>query len=388
MFTGAISIHFSAPNVGDKSDVYSSVMQYVENNLDYASITGQVTSYDNSGYFLIASNTDYVGMRSAIQQVDLQQMINTLNISAIAIYGLYFVPSYDMWVLKTWIYEFPKDDDIKFRVKINPVKQQNLKYNIVKMKLALDILNLILQLLLGCIKLFCSFKNNEKSLGLYFMTFNLTIFVLLLISNLLYFDNYKGTDIQVGNARFFSEINQKINLSKQLIIICLLLHSYQTFFSLKVNTTSVYILAVIGYQQSWLWPLVLQYVVVITVFSFLVDNIVDDFNLPITEMPTAIFRLIANSNSDFWRKIINGSPVIFILVFIMAIFWIFYIVNNIYFGIQMEIVRICEIAHNDYDDKLQPNVRPLGFTNDLIAIVKQCFTKKEKNEEENEDEPE
>lgn len=357
-----------------------------------------MTNYQNSGYFLKQNNTDYQGMMDVLTEIDLTDLYNTIKLEAIVVYGLYYVPSFDMWVLKTWLYEFPKDDSIQFRVNISPVKNQNLNYKIVKAKLALDILNLLLQLVLGLIKMFCSFKEGEKYTGIYFLSFNLTIFILLLVANLLYFDGYQGRDIQVGNVGFFSDINNKINISKQIMIVCLLLHSYQTFFSLKINTTSVYILAVIGYMQSWLWPLLLQYAIIITVFSFLVDNIVQNFNASIDKMPIIIFRLIANSNGNYWTLIINGSPVVFILIVVIAIFWIFYIVNNIYFGIQTEIVRICETAKNDYSEvqtgKLDlSNAKPkqLGLyvilKQNLVNLWRRLRRKKgeEQNEENNDD---
>lgn len=374
---------------------YSHLLEFIPNNPQYSSITGQKGTYGNSGYFLKFNNTDYQGMFDAISNIDLADLAKNAQIQAIMTYGLYFVPSFDMWVLKTFLYEFPPDDDIKFRVKIEPVKKTNLKYPIAKTKLALDILNLLLQLILGVIKLVCSFMNNERSLGIYFMAFNLVIFVLLLVANVLYFDSYSGRDIEVGNVKFFADVNSEINLSKQIMIVCLLLQSYQTFFSLKLNSTSVYILAVIGYMQSWLWPLLVQYAVAILVFSFLVDNIVDNFNLSISDMPAAIFRLIANSNGYYWRLIINGSPTFFILVVIMVIFWIFYIVNNVYFGIQMEIVRICEIARIDFNaeeknkknandeeeyegqsiGKTRGTLKRMGFSFETMKLVKKCAAK-------------
>ena len=55
-----------------------------------------------------------------------------------------------------------------------------------------------------------------------------------------------------------------------------------------------------------------------------------------------------------------------VVVVVVAIFWVFYIVNNVYFGVQMEIVRICETAKNDYvqGNKGEPPVakpKELGF---------------------------
>ena len=56
----------------------------------------------------------------------------------------------------------------------------------------------------------------------------------------------------------------------------------------------------------------------------------------------SIFRMIGNSNTKFWYPLINESPGWFIIFVIIAEFWIFYVVNNIYFGIQFESVRILD----------------------------------------------
>jgi hypothetical protein len=375
VFTGAISFEFLGPN--DDPGNYSSIVEYLPNNPEFADISGKVTSYTNSGWFLKGvSNTDYAAMMNIFKNMDLFDFIQRVKLQAIVMYGLYFVPAYDMWILRTNLYEFPKDDDIKFSLRITPAKIQNLKNQSSMRKLILDILNMVMQLVLGIIKFFCAFRQGETSLGIYFMTFNMIILALLLIANLLYFDMYKGRDIQIGNIGFFSEINNRVNLSKQLTIICLLLHSYQTFFSLKINSTCVYILAVIGYQQSWLWPLVVQYALVIIVFTFLVDNIIKGFNLSISDMPVAIFRTIANSNTKYWQLIINGSPVYFIIIVIIALFWIFYIINNIYFGIQCEIVRMCEIAKQG---------KQMGLWSEIKDIIKKFRKKKPAEGEEGEE---
>ena len=293
-----------------------------------------------------------------------------LNMQGLVAYGLYFLPAFDQWVVKTNIYEFPKDNDILATLRVSPIKIRNLKYNSSKVKLGLDILNLLLQLIVGLIKFWFAFKEGKKELAYVFLTFNGTIFLMLFASNLTGFDFYRGRDVSADNLGLFVSINDNVDFSKQILIMCFLLHSYQTFFSLKINSGCTYILTVISYMQSWLWPLMLQYALIIVVFSFLVDNAVRAFNLSLTQIPIIIFRLIANSNTDYWALIINESPFLFTLVVVASLFWIFYIINNIYFGIQCEIVRICETAKHG---------KQLGIWDDLVEIVAKIFRKKKKD---------
>lgn len=347
-------------------------LKYLEQNPNLGSTVGKVEVYDNSGFFLNVGNTEYGKARDIIDRMNVFSLFKKLKLEAIIINGLYFAPSYDFWILKTSIFEFPKDDDIVGIERISPVKVQNLKNKNSKRKLALDIVNLVLQLVLGVVKFFCSFREGEKLQGVYFLTFNLLIFLLLLISNILYFDSYRGRDIELGNFGFFNEINDGINVSKQIMIFCFLLHAYQTLFSLRINTMLVYILTVWSFTQRWLGPLILQYAIAIIIFSFLVDNVIDSFNLSITQAVIAIFRMLANSNFTYWTLIINESPAIFILVVVIVEFWIFYIINNIYFGIQCEIVRLCEIGKKD---------KTLGFGSELITKIVSLFRKKPPQDE-------
>jgi Na+/glutamate symporter len=85
-----------------------------------------------------------------------------------------------------------------------------------------------------------------------------------------------------------------------------------------------------------------MYLVVIMILSFMVDNLTETFQMSIGEAMTSMFRMIANSNIKFWYPLINEAPQLFIIFVIMCVFWIFYIVNNVYFGIQFEIVRLLD----------------------------------------------
>lgn len=352
---------------------YSEFVTFVNKNAKYSSVSGKISDYENTGYFLKYNFTQYAEIKKFLNTVDLYDMTLKLNLQGMVAYGLYFLPAFDQWVVKTNIYEFPKDNDIIATLRVSPIKIRNLEYNSSKVKLGLDILNLLLQLIIGLIKFWFAFKEGKKELAYVFLTFNGIIFLMLLASNLTGFDFYRGRDVSADNLGLFVSINDNVDFSKQILIMCFLLHSYQTFFSLKVNNGCSYILTVISYMQSWLWPLVLQYALVIVVFSFLVDNAVMAFNLSLTQIPIIIFRLIANSNTSYWELIIKESPFVFILVVTASLFWIFYIINNIYFGIQCEIVRLCETAKHG---------KRLGMWEDLMEIIAKIFRKKKKNTEE------
>ena len=369
---GSIVVQFYSKEETVVPAEWSSQLKYLSANPDLGSTEGKVAVYDNSGFFLNVNENDYQGGLAILKDMNLFTLFKRLKLEAIVVLGLYFAPSYDFWILKTNLFEFPRDDDIVAVERISPVKLQNLKNPNSKRKLALDIVSLVLQLVLGVVKFVCAYRAGERLEGVYFLLFNLAIFVLLLVSNALYFDGYRGRDLRLGSFGFFTEVEAGINVSKQLMTFCFLLHAYQTLFSLRLNTGLVYVLTVWRFTQRWLGPLILQYAVAIIIFSFLVDNVIDSFNLSITQAIVAIFRMLANSNFTYWTLIINESPAVFILVVVIVEFWIFYIINNVYFGIQCEIVRLCEIAKKD---------KTLGISSELVTKIVSLFRKKAPQEE-------
>ena len=211
------------------------------------------------------------------------------------------------------------------------------------MRLILDIANIVLQLILAVFRFIFAYKNDRGN-AIYFFFFNFTILILVSFAHLFYFNFYETHQYDLDDFQYFRNIYSNGSISKRFMIVAFLLHAYQTLFSLHISSSMIYILTVIKITQNWLWPLILMYFVVILILSFMVDNLTSTFQMSISNAMISMFRMIANSNLKFWYPLINESPEWFIIFVIGCVFWIFYIVNNIYFGIQFEIVRLLDAS--------------------------------------------
>ena len=276
-----------------------------------------------------------------IKDLNFKKLIIEYELEAIILHGLYYIPSFKSWILRAIIFEFPRDNDIQARARVDPVRLKNRDDPQVKLRLALDIANIVLQLILGIFRLIFAYKTDTGK-ALYFFFLNFTILAIVILAHLFYFNFYRKHQYDLDDFAYFRNIYSNGGISKRLMIIGFLLHAYQTLFSLKISSSMIYILTVIKITQEWLWPLVLMYFVVILILSFMVDNITETFQVSIGDAMISMFRMIANSNLKFWYPLINESPEGFIIFVIFCVFWIFYIVNNIYFGIQFEIVRLLD----------------------------------------------
>lgn len=301
-------------------------------------------------------------------------MIIQYQLKAVILHGLYYIPSFRSWILRSIIFEFPRDNDISTRAKLDPVRLKNRGDPEVKMRLALDITNIVLQIILGAFRVIIAYKKKTGN-ALYFFFLNFTILVVVIFGHLFYFNFYQTHEYDLDDFAYFRNIYNNGSMAKKLMITGFLLHSYQTLFSLKISSSMIYILTVINITQQWLWPLMLMYGVVIMILSFMADNLTITFQQSMGDTMISMFRMIANSNLKFWYPLINESPELFIIFVIVCVFWIFYVVNNIYFGIQFEIVRLLDATKEG---------KTLGFYKQMKSMCKK--DKKKDQEEERESE--
>lgn len=104
----------------------------------------------------------------------------------------------------------------------------------------------------------------------------------------------------------------------------------------------VYILKITDGILDMLWPLALIYLMVVLIFSLMADNLTETFQVSIDKALPRVFRMIANSNLDYWYPMINEAPESFILLIILGLVGLYYIVNNIYFGVIYELARVLD----------------------------------------------
>lgn len=99
-----------------------------------------------------------------------------------------------------------------------------------------------------------------------------------------------------------------------------------------------------------------------------------------------IFRVICQSNIELVSTLLNESPGFFLIVITIFELVIFYFVNNVYFGLQFENIRLLNNSvKNNYrrvmGDGTVVNVKPgnrdqkLGFYESIKDTIKNCISK-------------
>jgi hypothetical protein len=157
--------------------------------------------------------------------IDLKHTVIDLELEAIIIHGLYYIPSYGCWITRAIILELPRDNDIKASARIDPIILKNLKDKDVRIRFILDIISFLVILVLTIFNLVITYKSNpEKALQVFLLNF--TIVVLVVLTNLYYFNFYREIKYELDDFKYFKDIHHKQQTSKKLMIISFLLQSW------------------------------------------------------------------------------------------------------------------------------------------------------------------
>lgn len=215
--------------VGPKKRRFSRKFEWSENP-KFGETTGLIKTYGTSGYLLVGKDSkeiakNFKSIFFSNPEINLRNTIIDLELEALIIHGLYYVPSYRSWILKTIIFEFPRDNDIKSRVRIDPIRLTNKDDPDVKLRFYIDMSNIFLQLVLGVFRLLISYKT-DLSRALSFFFFNLVIFGLVILSHLFYFNFHRPHHYDIDDFSFFNSIFTNANNSKKVMIVAFLLHAY------------------------------------------------------------------------------------------------------------------------------------------------------------------
>jgi succinate dehydrogenase hydrophobic anchor subunit len=123
------------------------------------------------------------------------------------------------------VFEFPRDNDIKTRARVDPIKLKNKADPEVKMRFALDIVNLLVQVVLGVFRLIFAYKSNPGEAIKVFIL-NIAILVLVAFTHLYYFNFYENREYELDDFKYFREIYKNQATSKRLMISSYLLHGW------------------------------------------------------------------------------------------------------------------------------------------------------------------
>lgn len=61
------------------------------------------------------------------------------------------------------------------------------------------------------------------------------------------------------------------------MILSFLMHSWTTLFTLQWSKDMVYILKIVDAILDWLWPLALNYFMIVLILSLMADNLTETF---------------------------------------------------------------------------------------------------------------
>lgn len=108
----------------------------------FGSTRGTTKKYPETGYVLRGDTLKE--KLKTFKTIDLKQAVIDLELEAVILHGLYYIPSYRSWISRAMVFEFPRDNDIKTRARVDPIKLKNRDDPEVKMRFSLDIVNILL----------------------------------------------------------------------------------------------------------------------------------------------------------------------------------------------------------------------------------------------------
>lgn len=167
------------------------------------------------------------------------------------------------------------------------------------------------------------------------------------LSNLYYFEFYQDPNFSTSDFEYFKVHAKRENIARILMISAFVLHFIMTILTFLLTSTITYVMFVSKFILTWIWPLILMYIIVILILTFVLESLTFTFSQPISENIISVFRMICNSNTYYLSALLNESPTWFLIIMICIEIIVFFIFNNIYFGLGFEIVRLLDASKKD-----------------------------------------
>lgn len=130
----------------------------------FGSTKGIDKFYGQSGYVLKGDSA--ARKLQTLKNIDLARALVKLELEAVIIHALYYVPSYDTWISNAIVFEFPRDNEITKVVRIDPIVLKNYNHDrSAKLEYFLEIGIMLLSFVIMVTRLTIDIKSmNPKAL--------------------------------------------------------------------------------------------------------------------------------------------------------------------------------------------------------------------------------
>ena len=290
--------------------------------------------------------------------MNFTQLVLAQDVKAIVLAEQYYLPSYHYTFFREFVFEFPDYDITNYKINIEVARIID-KNNVTDLKGAiremfiLDMMILASIFLSSLIEITCAKIRKESILNVFL--FEVQFFSLGLFGNLFWFEFYELKVFHLDDLAYVKNQCYNEKMSRSFFILLFLSQSFRTLGSGYLNFDITTILWVTNYITYWMAPLVFLYGLVICMLTFLAEPITQTFTETFAKNFVMIFKIQCQSEIGLLTKILNESPNWFIVTITVFEIVIFYFINNIYFGLQFENVRLLTDSRtNNYKQKM-PN---------------------------------
>jgi hypothetical protein len=316
------------------------VIVYKEDYPFLGDVKGKFKTYSTSGYYMGAS--DYGTIVANLNTMNFTQLILALNLEAVVVSGMYYLPSYQLWYLREFVFEFPQHDVNSFKINVELAKIQdkhkvfNTNDNQTIWILDIGIIGgifvttIIVALLMNSVK---------QSFGVYIMV-QICQLLIAVLGNMVYFEWYGTLEFDTQDMSFIKKRSAQENLARSLIIVNFIIQGFYTIGSGLISSSITIIVWATTYMLAWIFPLIFLYMMVILMLAFLASPFTVTFTDHFDQNLINIFRVICQSNIELLSALLNESPNSFLILITLFEVVIFYFINNVYFGLQFENIRL------------------------------------------------
>lgn len=287
--------------------------------------------------------------------MNLTQLSLAMDFSVIVIAESYYLESYNSVYYREFVFEFPAHHILQYRVnqevlKINDKSSlKNFDPSITKIFYS-EMIILGMLVLIMIINLVAA-KIQKKSVFLKFIgEFIFIIFAQM--GNIFFFEFYKKTTFELDNIGYIKEQANYEKMGRTFYILLFVIQSLRTLTSGFQNFEITTMLWTTKFILNWIFPLVFFYTFVILMLTFLAEvgtyTFTDKFYINLIN----IIQIICQTNVKKLELLLLESPNWFIFIITALEIVIFYFINNIYFGLQFENVRLLtDSRENNYKQK-------------------------------------
>lgn len=362
------------------------VIVYKEDYPFLGDVKGKYKTYSPSGYYMGSSNYDTIVTN--LKAMNFTQLVLALNLEAVVVSGMYYLPSYELWYLREFVFEFPQHDVNSFKINVlltkilDKHKVFNTEYNQTIFILDCGIIGGIF---VTTIIVACLMNSVKQSVGVYIFV-QIVQMLIAILGNMVYYEWYAPIEFNTKDMAFIKKREAQNNLARSLIIVNFIIQGFYTIGSGLISSNITIIVWATTYMLAWIFPLIFLYMMVILMLTFLSEPFTVTFTDHFGHNMINIFRVICQSNIELISALLNESPSSFLVLITVFEIAIFYFINNVYFGLQFENIRLLRSSiKNNYKRMMGDGsivvVKPrgtdqkLGFYESIKDGINHCISK-------------